>query len=351
MRANPRSGAVSLPTEVAFSTIWAWLGDESPRGSPKELSKGSYLEETDTFSTYTRDVPYGYDSLLENFVDVSHIPFAHHGMQGSRDDARPISMTVPKVHDDAASEGGVMSFSFEDHTMGRDRKSKFNLLSPFLFVYNGEFEHKEGESGDKRKFRLSICCVPVSPGYSRMIILNPRSRDGAAAVLFRILPRWAVHLLSNRFIDSDLAFIHYQERNLRRGQGGAEGWNTGYYMPGESDRSIGTWRRWLSSEGARCVLPGPGSELPPTPSRSELLDRYKQHTRHCVHCQEGLRTLDAWQLGAGGLGLAALVADRCFDIGPAPLLLAGQVLAVLAVVGINRLRQEFYFVDYEHYKT
>ena len=27
-------------------------------------------------------VSQGYDSLIENLIDVSHVPFAHHGLQG-----------------------------------------------------------------------------------------------------------------------------------------------------------------------------------------------------------------------------------------------------------------------------
>ena len=43
-------------------------------------------------STYTRDLPYGWDTLLENIVDTAHIPFAHHGLQGVRSDGSPIAM-------------------------------------------------------------------------------------------------------------------------------------------------------------------------------------------------------------------------------------------------------------------
>lgn len=100
------------------------------------------------------------------------------------------------------------------------------------------------------------------------------------------------------------------------------------------------------------MLPGPGSELPPSPSsREELLNRYKQHTSHCVHCQEGLASLETWQSGAISIGVLSLIIDRCFDVGPTPLWVGGQIFAVGAVMVINRLRQELHFVDYEHYKT
>jgi phenylpropionate dioxygenase-like ring-hydroxylating dioxygenase large terminal subunit len=62
-------------------------------------------------STYTRDLPYGWDSLVENLIDPSHVPFAHHGLQGKRDDAIPINMTVP----DSLGEQGFR-FEWQDRT-------------------------------------------------------------------------------------------------------------------------------------------------------------------------------------------------------------------------------------------
>ena len=57
-------------------------------------SIASVEEGVSTPSTYTRDLPYGWDTLLENLIDPAHIPFAHHGLQGTRDDAIPIEMSV-----------------------------------------------------------------------------------------------------------------------------------------------------------------------------------------------------------------------------------------------------------------
>jgi phenylpropionate dioxygenase-like ring-hydroxylating dioxygenase large terminal subunit len=38
-------------------------------------------------TTYTQLVPYSYNTLLENILDLSHVPFAHHQLQGTRADA------------------------------------------------------------------------------------------------------------------------------------------------------------------------------------------------------------------------------------------------------------------------
>ena len=41
-----------------------------------------------------RDIPYSFDFLLENVLDLSHILFAHHGVLGRREDAVPFAMTL-----------------------------------------------------------------------------------------------------------------------------------------------------------------------------------------------------------------------------------------------------------------
>lgn len=41
-----------------------------------------------------RELPYGFDVLLENLVDPSHVPFSHSGIIGNRDDAAVSRMTI-----------------------------------------------------------------------------------------------------------------------------------------------------------------------------------------------------------------------------------------------------------------
>lgn len=50
------------------------------------------------YSTVTiqRDLYYGYDTLMENVSDPSHIDFAHHKVTGRRDRAKPLPFKVHK---------------------------------------------------------------------------------------------------------------------------------------------------------------------------------------------------------------------------------------------------------------
>ena len=97
--AQARACVASYSTRVEKRVLffWPWaedplsvLGDEwaHPEAMLAGVAEGA--------STYTRDLPYGWDTLLENIVDPAHIPFAHHGLQGKRSDAIPINMTNPK---------------------------------------------------------------------------------------------------------------------------------------------------------------------------------------------------------------------------------------------------------------
>lgn len=41
-----------------------------------------------------RDVEYDWSTLVENVADPSHVPFAHHGVQGKRESAQPLPIEI-----------------------------------------------------------------------------------------------------------------------------------------------------------------------------------------------------------------------------------------------------------------
>lgn len=288
-------------------------------------------------------------------MDPAHIPFAHHGLQGTRKDAQPINLEVTSARD-----SNSISFEFQDRTMGKDRDSKFTFLAPFLAYYRGMMN-------DAGAFRLTFVCVPVSPGCSRLVLLYGEAAAHATKKrsMMSRLPTFFIHLFSGRFLDSDLVFLHMQERTLRTGVCQATKWQTAYFMPAKVDQAISAFRRYLDREGARCVTDG--QVLPPTPPREQLLSRWEQHTKCCRHCLTALEGISKWQWRLGKVGLAALVLDRT---GAASLVLdrvdssqrtnlsrfftgaflSCQLLAVAFIASAHTFKQSFYYVDYEHYK-
>merc|ERR1719356_2254080 len=147
-----------------------------------------------------------------------------------------------------------------------NRTCAFALLSPFVAYYRGKFDKQDSP------FKLNFVCIPSAPGQSRLILIfTDKAGQGHRNMIMR-LPAWAVHMWGHKFLDSDLAFLHYQERVLRDAPRSAEKWQNAYFMPAKSDHSINAWRRWLEREGARCITPEYAAEMPASPPRLTLFD-------------------------------------------------------------------------------
>jgi nitrite reductase/ring-hydroxylating ferredoxin subunit len=75
---SAKSSAVSYSVMVEKNVLWAWPWAEdclsvlgTAEKHPSHMVAGVGVNST----TYTRDLPYGWDTLLENLVDPSHVPF------------------------------------------------------------------------------------------------------------------------------------------------------------------------------------------------------------------------------------------------------------------------------------
>jgi pheophorbide a oxygenase len=319
-------------------------------------------------------------------ADPAHIPFAHHGLQGTRADAIPINMTVPEpVHGRVISQRGLeevpglrgFKAKWGDRTGQKMRSGVEEFRAPFVISYNATFENGSPWS-------LTTVCVPTRPGWSRLILFQGKdlgvchgrgtldedaaqgldadaARDeretteaqgngpskGSVSLIgrvFKLLPPFVSHLLANKFLDSDLAFLHYQEQELaRRGAlRGNEDTLEHYHIPAQPDRATAALRTWI---GNFALPPRP---LPPAmPNRALLFDRYHQHTSHCRHCRKALEDIGTlrkrlyWTLAA--LALVAV-----------PLPLVAAVAAVLVLGSLRvlaALEPAFRQGNFEHWKN
>ncbi|KAL3936791.1 MAG: hypothetical protein SGBAC_007964 [Bacillariaceae sp.] len=349
-----RSCATTYPAQVVKNILFVWPWEEdclSVLGNPDAQPEGILKGLPEDPPTYTRDLPYGWDTLVENLIDPSHVPFAHHGMQGKRTDAIPIKMTVPEV-----SETGF-SFEWEDRTMGMMRSGGGEFRAPYLVNYDAKFQTET-----PKPFRLSAICIPTKPGWSRGIIVTWQSEDNEKAdkeemtnvestevstakeqkkkkkslmaKVFSNLPIWLSHQLSNKFLDSDLAFLHFQEQE--------RGKRADYFMPAPADRCISALRKWVDKYTSEDVV-GP---LPPSLPRSAMFDRWTQHTSHCKHCQEGLMTLQKIRRSSyATLALSILGINKHW----APKITALLSLAVWRIV--TKLENSFREGEFKHYEN
>jgi len=355
----PKSSVASYPTYVENSIIFVWPWSEDMIQYSNEtwrFPEGMMKDVSPIVSTFTRDLPYGWSHLVENLIDPAHVPFAHHGMQGKRTDAIPINMTVPT----GKGESGF-SFYWEDRTMGMIRKGNGGFHAPYTVWYDAKFETPDPKP---RVFELSVLCIPTRPGWSRAIVLTTRrlevstsstdpkkQRPSLMSRIFKALPIWLIHILNNRFLDSDAAFLHYQERELvrrrrrllQRGHGDedVEGDSLGgpltenhYFMPSPADRCIGALRQWIAKYTSITADDDAyfKTAIPPPMSRTELFDRYTQHTIHCKECQRGLETLKKYRRWAYGILAVSVLGLDARRIARVTLLLSLAVVQVCSIL-------------------
>jgi Pheophorbide a oxygenase len=215
---------------------------------------------------------------------------AHHNLQGKRTDAIPINMTITSY---LSLKG--FTFDFDDRTMKMNRKGQGDFRAPYLITYTGTFD----APGD-RTFNLTACMIPTKPGWSRIILLgtstNKDEKESPMRTALRKLPTWFVHLFSNKFLDSDLMFLHGQENERERRDSYA---SNAYFMPAPADRCIVALRQWFTQYAK---LP----ERAPIPA-SVLFDRYEQHTTHCQHCSKSLKRAQAVRKTSIKIGAVSLL--------------------------------------------
>jgi len=366
-----------VDTKTGILWVWPWKEDpiqfvkdewRYPEGIMKQVIPDDTNLTVTTVSTYSRDLPYGWDTLVENLIDPAHVPFAHHGLQGTRKDAIPINMT-------RATDKGEAGFSFDwaDRTMGMMRKGTAEFRAPYLISYKATFEPKPGEEpGQERKpWALSVLCVPTKPGWSKIMLFTTSEVDKRPAnaaekkkkkkkkfsfigLIFKKLPKWVMHLLNSKFLDSDLAFLHYQEK-LRRprlttnaddGAAQAAKGDGRYFMPAECDRCIAALHAYIQKY-APSYVDHHAIKLPPAMyDRKQLFDRNAQHTSTCKICQGALKGIQKWKRNCQ-LVLAAsiLLGFRRW----APRLLAVACLGLLKVLG--NIEGAFYEGEFKHYEN
>jgi phenylpropionate dioxygenase-like ring-hydroxylating dioxygenase large terminal subunit len=283
-----------------------------------------------------RDLEYDWQTLVENVADPSHVPFAHHGLQGNRDRAVPLALKI--VH----STPDLIEAQID-----RNLKTTITFEPPCRLEYAISF-------GGNKQVGLVTYCVPVAPGKSRIVAHFVRN---FAKTLQAITPRWWDHLkVRNPVLDGDMIFLHQQERFLE--QKFNQDWKSGYQLPTSADRLVIEFRKWFDKfcqgklpwHQVGIVAPK-YSEI--NESREALLDRYHQHTQHCRSCRNALNNVKRLEWGtlvyfAISIATTAVLPDSLRFQWGLPLTLVA--LLGLGVYGWLKfwLEPKFYFVDYVH---
>lgn len=329
--------ATVFPSRQENDLLWVWMDASSAEIAVKTalpLSPKIDASKGFIWSSMVRDLEYDWQTLVENVADPSHVPFAHHGIQGNRDRAKPIPLDIVRSTIDCIEAEVYKPF-----------KTTITFEPPCRLEYGITF-------GDQNKqIALITYCLPVAPGKSRIVAQFSRN---FATKLHYITPRWWDHLQNrNLILDGDMVLLHQQEGFLQN-----TNWQDAYKMPTSADRLVIEFRQWFDHycEGKLpwdkvgiAVTSQVNLETP----REVLLDRYHQHTQHCSSCRKVLKTiqLGQWLLMIYFIGIVSVVAML-----PDSLRVSlGLWLTISALLGLGIaavlkfwLMPKFYFVDYVH---
>lgn len=334
---------VTLPIQQENGLLWVWpdaKSVEQAASTPLPLSSQIDASKGFVWSSIVRDLEYDWQTFVENLADPSHVPFAHHGVQGNREQAVPVPIKVVQS-----------TLSLIEVNIERNFKTTITFEPPCRL----EYAISLGDSG--KRMGLITYCIPVSPGKSRIVAQFSRN---FATTLHHLIPRWWDHITNrNELLDGDMVLLQQQEYFLQQ-KTLVESWKTAYKMPTGADRLVIEFRNWFDKY-CHGQLPwgDVGIDVPITPTinddRSVVLDRYKQHTQHCSSCRNTLKTLERSQIIL--LAYFAVTISGVAILPDALRLRLGLPLIITALLSLGVytglklwLIPKFYFVDYIHAK-
>ena len=334
--ASPRSCVTPYHAQVAQGILWVYpvskmvCGDDVDALPPLPL-----IPELDdpecVCQDIHRDLPMDYGTLLENVMDVSHVPFTHHNSVGKRENATPVVLEMV---------GDLEAKGFEGIWREGPRNGKYGsqhteFAAPSLMRHTLKTE--------QFTTLTVVYAVPTTPGRCRLMARFPFIFKAALPrIIFKLVPRWWSHLNQNAILEDDQIFLHKQERQIEIEQNVKnKSYAQACYMPTKADTYVGAFRKWIvEMAGGHPAWPaGMENQLPPQEnSREILLDRFNAHTASCKSCSVALRNITMIRkvLRVASIVALALAATAFARLGAAsPKLSIGLAVVAAAMAGVR----------------
>ncbi|MEO1003330.1 MAG: Rieske 2Fe-2S domain-containing protein [Cyanobacteria bacterium J06638_7] len=323
--ASERSRCRAYATATGQGLLFVFAGDgaaagEAPLPLVPQLEEPGWLVQ-DTF----RDLPMDVLTLLENVLDVSHVPFTHHRTVGRRENAAPVQAEL--------TGSGPQGFSAAWPEGPRRGKLGSQFTS---FVAPGLMWHDLEAKGFAR-FLTVVYATPIGRGRCRLIARFPfQFRSRLPRLLVGLRPRWLQHIGNHTVLEDDQVFLHWQERALAE-RGGSADFSRACYLPTSADVYVRALHDWIVSHGG---VPFPAQPLPPRQDGAALMDRWQTHSSHCRSCAAAHGRIRRWRpvlqaaLVLLPLLLLAALALGSLEPGPAPL--GVTLAAALALLALER---------------
>lgn len=291
----------TFPVREGGGLLWSWLdSDTASESSSVPLPLPAIAADPAvSHATFLRFLPLEWETLLENIVDPSHVPWAHHGVQGNRYRAGVDDVTINR-----SMEGEGQGFKAVTSKGG----PSFSFKPPYMVHYTLTMA-----SGNT--ISLLTYSVPVRPGLTTLLYVNSVvvKKGLAFKAVAALTPRWMDHLIRNLVLDGDTLFLPFQETqrdkmnfkaiHVEDASSMSSPPSTNekikwYHIATAADRGVLAFQKWFRkySQGRVPFVSGtaPRRDLHPVGEsnaiqRSSVIDRYEQHTKHCSSCNTALR--------------------------------------------------------------
>jgi phenylpropionate dioxygenase-like ring-hydroxylating dioxygenase large terminal subunit len=326
-----RSRCRSYATAAAQGLLFVFSGDPAAADAVP-LPLVPVLQENPaawTVQDSFRDLPYDALTLLENVLDVSHVPFTHHATVGKRETAGPVDLELT-----ASGSEGFSGLWQEGPRRGSLGSQTTVFTGPSLMIH--DLTTKGGT-----RFQTVVYATPIHRGACRLFVRLPFFFGSPwPGRLLKLRPEWLQHLGNHVVLEDDQLFLHWQERVLEE-RGGGTSLAQACYLATRSDLYVRALHDWVDRVGGG---PFPQTPLPERLGVQPLLERYESHTRHCRSCSSVDRRLALLRPGALVATALALVAAAWW--GPTPAGAAWLALALVAAgawIQAGRWRQALRF--------
>jgi phenylpropionate dioxygenase-like ring-hydroxylating dioxygenase large terminal subunit len=310
-------------TMIYGNMLWVNFGNKTSI-TPDKL----YNLNNDT-DVLMRDLPYDVDILLENLFDPAHIPFAHHKLQSTRELASPVNINTTILNTTQ------LSFNFEDWSnLNSDKDHYRNGTMNFILPC---YYYLETLYPDIDLKKLNVFCTPIEPGKTKLFI-SYQFKEGPFYQIYKLIPKWTVHLLIQTFFDSDTYILNRQEKWLRKNNNNnLDNTERLYYMPTTSDKAVQIFNKWKRSYFHKSISIDDNKFK--HEERKEILDRYYQHTKHCIYCSTALENFKKTQT----LGSIIILSVGIYEHS-----ILTPFLAYIWFTLFEKIIQQFIFKDYVH---
>ncbi|XP_020263386.1 pheophorbide a oxygenase, chloroplastic [Asparagus officinalis] len=351
---SSRACVAKLPTLVSQGLLFVWPdenGWEKASQTKPPMLPDDFNDPGFSTVTIQRDLFYGYDTLMENVSDPSHIDFAHHKVTGRRDRAKPLPFKLE-------SSG---AWGFAGANAGNPRISA-KFVAPCYYLNKIEIDTKLPFLGDQ-KWVIWICSfnIPMAPGKTRSIVCSARNFfqfTMPGPEWWQLVPRWYEHWTSNKVYDGDMIVLQGQEKVfLSKSMEESADVNQQYtkltFTPTQADRLVLAFRNWLRRYGnSQPDWFGFANQqsLPSTMlSKREMLDRFEQHTAKCSSCRDAYKTFQMLQKLFIASSVVLCASSGIPSAIQLRLLVAGAaVLSAAVAYALHEFQKNFVFVDYVH---